>query len=446
LIHLGETFLAGPHPLRGDQRLRLIVWSLALFVLVAFAAIYISRAFAPPRTGYDVHEYVKIAKAIDAGQSYNNHQWPIGYPIVLVCFWRAGIHGNPGLVLFNLLCLSAGLGITIAMGRRFLSLTSLELACLCGWTLASRVTLDLATIWQPEMPFLLMTMLGVWCLWRAVERMGASVAWLWAGVICTVVSISLRNIGIALIPATLWTGAVVSRDWASVRRILLLVAIAAVTCGAALVFINFGLFREASGPDAQPPRAVYHATGYVSGILETIDTRWEEASEIVANAGYSAGWPPRARPAGFCLGLAFVLATALGVWKHRRSPAAIYLAAYFSILAVWPYYMPRFWAPVLPLLACFAWIGCKTFAARFQWPASTRQSLVTAYCLLFVALGFSTIYIEFRERHSIEKTPQVSNGANDDATLLNGEISRRHAVHARCDDPRLAAVIAGARL
>jgi 4-amino-4-deoxy-L-arabinose transferase-like glycosyltransferase len=360
-------------------------------VIGAFAAIYVSRAFGAPRGGYDVHEYVKIAEAINAGEPYNNHQWPIGYPIVLVCFWRAGIPGSPGLVLFNLLCLTAGLTVTFAIGRRFLNLTPLELACLCAWTLASRVTLDLATIRQPEMAFLLTTTLGVWCLWRACERPGHSLAWLTAGLVCASVSVSLRNVGIALIPAALWTGAVVSRDWTAARRALLLVAIAAVTCGAALVFINFGLFREASGPDAQPPRAVYHATGYLNGILGTIDTRWEEASEIVANVGYSAGWPPQVRPAGFSLGLAFVLAAALGLWKHRRSPAAIYLAVYFSILTVWPFYMPRFWAPVLPLVACFAWIGCKTLAARFQWPAGSRQAIMTAYCALFLALAVYTL-------------------------------------------------------
>jgi 4-amino-4-deoxy-L-arabinose transferase-like glycosyltransferase len=420
LIPRGETVLAAPQPPRSQPRLPLIVWALSILLIAAFAALYVSRSFSPPHPGYDVHEYVKIAKAIDAGQSYNNHQWPIGYPIVLVCFWRAGVTGNPGLVLFNLFCLAGGLAVTFAIGRRFLNLTTLELACLGAWTLASRVTLDLATIWQPEMAFLLMTTLGVWCLWRAAEGTRASLAWLSAGVLCAVASISLRNIGIALIPAALWTSLVASRNWSFLRRMFLVIAVASVTCGAALVFINFGLFREASGPGAQPPRAVYHATGYASGILGTLDTRWEEASEIVANAGYSAGWPTRIRPAGFCLGLAFVLAIALGLWKHRRSPAAIYLAAYFSILVVWPYYMTRFWAPVLPLVACFAWIGCKTLASRFQWPAGTRQTIVIAYCVLFLAIGLRTIYAEFERTQSATRRDPSRMGI----TLL-AEIRRR---------------------
>jgi 4-amino-4-deoxy-L-arabinose transferase-like glycosyltransferase len=391
--------LAAPR-LANSLLLRPLAWMLASGLIAACLCVYLSNAFGPPRLGYDVPEYLKIAEAINAGEAYDNHQWPVGYPIVLVCIWRAGICGNPGLILFNLGCLTVGLAFTFAIGRRFLALSWLELACLGAWTLASRVTLDLATIWQPEMAFLFTTTLATYCLWRATQRTDSAVVWLSVGTLCAVASIALRNIGVALIPAVIWTGTFVSRDWSPVRRAGLLARVAGLTGLAAISLINFGLFREASGPDAQPPRAIYQATGYVSGILGTLDTRWEEASEIVANVGYSAGWPVQARPAGFCLGIAFVLAAALGIWQHRRSPAAIYLASYFAILAVWPYYMPRFWAPVLPLVACFAWVGCKTFAARFQWPTGTRETLVTAYCALFVTLGFYTFSMEWRKEHS----------------------------------------------
>jgi hypothetical protein len=77
------------------------------------------------------------------------------------------------------------------------------------------------------------------------------------------------------------------------------------------------------------------------------------------------------------------------------------VASYFAILAVWPYYMPRFWAPVLPLVACFAWIGCKTFSARFQWPAGAREIIVATYCVLFIALGFDTFSMEWRNKRPI---------------------------------------------
>ncbi len=397
------TSSSGGAGAKNSNLLRTLVWILAATVFVALAPIYVSRAFRPPRAGYDVHEYVKIAKAIERGEHYDNHQWPIGYPIVLICSWRAGLSGNSTVVAFNLICLTAGLVATVAIGRRYLCLSRLELAWLCAWTLASRVTLDLATIGQPEMAFLLTTTLAVGCLCRAAERTQSSVAWLSVGVLCLLASISLRNVGIALIPAAIWTGTVVSRGWNLAPRTLLLVAITGVSGAAAISLINFGLFREASGPEAQPPRAVYHATGYLSGILETLGTRWEEASEIVANVGYSAGWPARARPAGFCLGMAFVLAAALGAWKYRRLPAAIYLASYFAILAVWPYYMPRFWAPVLPLVACFAWIGCKTLAAHFQWPTGARETLVATYSALFLAIGFYTFAMESPQEGSTIK-------------------------------------------
>jgi len=207
--------------LRGQSMLSKLVLALSSLLFIVFGSAYLSQAFGPARGGYDALDYVRIAEAIDTGEPYDHRQFPIGYPLVLVAFRRAGFSGNMPLVVFNLICLAIGLAATFTMGRRYLGLSSLELACLGTWIVASRVMLDLATIGQPEMAFLMTTSLAVWCLWRAADGGEVRGTWLAAGVALSVASISLRNVGVALIPAVLWTAVAVSREWNMLRRVLL---------------------------------------------------------------------------------------------------------------------------------------------------------------------------------------------------------------------------------
>ena len=60
----------------------------------------------------------------------------------------------------------------------------------------------------------------------------------------------------------------------------------------------------------------------------------------------------------------------------------VYLACYVGILLVWPFTDPRFFAPVIPLLLAYGWIGLRSLSGR---PAVKRVAV--CYCVVFCLLG-----------------------------------------------------------
>jgi hypothetical protein len=60
----------------------------------------------------------------------------------------------------------------------------------------------------------------------------------------------------------------------------------------------------------------------------------------------------------YIVGVAVILLSLWGAF-HRQSLShvEVFLACYVLILMFWPFNYVRFWAPVLPLLIAFAWIG-----------------------------------------------------------------------------------------
>jgi len=74
----------------------------------------------------------------------------------------------------------------------------------------------------------------------------------------------------------------------------------------------------------------------------------------------------------------------MGIFRRRRfSHVESFLAAYVAILLIWPFTAVRFWAPVLPLLFGYAWIGLRSIA-------NSRPALMKAaacYCVIFCLFG-----------------------------------------------------------
>jgi hypothetical protein len=83
----------------------------------------------------------------------------------------------------------------------------------------------------------------------------------------------------------------------------------------------------------------------------------------------------------------FGILALIGIWKSRMSLAAVYSICYFAILLVWPALMPRFWAPVVPFVFAFTWIGAKVMAARLTFPRGVIPTVVGAYCCWICGMG-----------------------------------------------------------
>jgi hypothetical protein len=79
----------------------------------------------------------------------------------------------------------------------------------------------------------------------------------------------------------------------------------------------------------------------------------------------------------------------LGLWElGRRLPAAaIYLACYAGILLVWPYSLPRFLAPVIPLLLLVLFLGLARLVRQRRDARAWALPSVLALLLVVSGLG-----------------------------------------------------------
>jgi hypothetical protein len=358
---------------------RVAVWVSLVAVCFVFGVFYARGASRPLREDYDTAEYFKMADALHEGHLVQFSWWPVGYPILIEALRDCG--QGSALLWCNLLFLATGLALFWIVAVRFHGLSHIECAALCTWTVASRITLNLATVAQPEMCFLATSMGCVLCLSMALQS--NSPYWLLPALMLTVCSVALRTVGISLYPAVLFTAHKIFSSRPAAHRAAADILVLAALGFASILLVDFkGYGNECAG-------TVYRAMGVVNGLLTTMDLRWEETTELFCNLGYFAGWPTEVRPALFSFSLAVIGAGLAGIYRARSSPLAIYFASYVAILIVYPFYMPRFWASVAPLAAFFVWTGCKWIASRFSWPRYSRELAVLVYLAAFFERGLS---------------------------------------------------------
>ena len=90
--------------------------------------------------------------------------------------------------------------------------------------------------------------------------------------------------------------------------------------------------------------------------------------------------------AGFILfALVFI---GLATRRKRIGTTEVYLVSYIGILFMWPYADARFWLPVIPLLIAYSILAIE----RLRIP----RIVITAYCIIFAALGFAAIVYSTR--------------------------------------------------
>ena len=93
----------------------------------------------------------------------------------------------------------------------------------------------------------------------------------------------------------------------------------------------------------------------------------------------------------YIVGVGVILLSLWGAFRRKSlSHVEVFLACYVLILMFWPFNYVRFWAPVLPLLIAFAWIGLKSLIARRVILRRVAVSYCAGFCLFgAVAMGYS---------------------------------------------------------
>jgi hypothetical protein len=104
-----------------------------------------------------------------------------------------------------------------------------------------------------------------------------------------------------------------------------------------------------------------------------------------------------------CAGALGALLVSVGAVRRAKIGIVdIYMLGYTTILLVWPYRDCRFWLPVLPLLAAYAWSALGG-VARFPWARRVR----IAYIAVFALMGCISLFYSSRISLAGERFPDL---------------------------------------
>ena len=323
--------------------------------MIALAVTYLVQAATPLRLDDDAVDYLRTAAAISDGIALPTLPIPNGYPHLLSLLERGGLATSPGFVIVN--CVFLFIGLYGVWRLRQYGVRARQLAIVA--TLLAIPVVKSVTIALPDAVFFGTSLLAVLCLTSAVDDRGSKrVSLLIVAGAFTIIAISLRYAGIALIPALAWS-LFQSRERTGRKFELaifgLLASFFVTIAVTSRVFSNY--LGQARG---------YYVDGPIAGrLLDRAMVVVRSLGEVLINLPLSRlkMFGPMFVVAGIVLGSLILL---LVRRQGPISPARIYLIGYLLLLIIWPLPAPRLWMPIIPLLFAEAAEGFMS-APRRRW-------------------------------------------------------------------------------
>jgi hypothetical protein len=389
--------LAATQPVAPRHRIR---YYQGLILVVALA--YLVQAATPLRLHPDSVVLLSMADSFahGGGLLYEGQPtvFPPGYPAFVALLLKLGLAHNWLLIAFNLASLAIGLWATgYILFRRFFE-TIYPVLNVCLVSLFSFVFIKYSTIPLTEAGFFGLAMCSLAVMESASQLSLERKFWLrilasWCLILA---ALTVRRVGLALVPALLWSIFSHSEVRSYMRRLSGLTKIGILLGMAGASGITAWVVKETS--TLRDRQSV--VSGLPDVISRTLIGRFRELSEIGLNVPFSALPPALRLPAllagGLLLALVLggVIMSLRGFWRgswREVHVTAIFFTTYCLIIFCWPYYDPRFWLPVIPLLAAYAGLSVKHAIARHRfWEGCLRVYLAIFVLIGTMTLGWST--------------------------------------------------------
>jgi hypothetical protein len=343
--------------------------------LAAIAVAYLIQLPTPLRLHNDTVVLVSMGESAARGGGFLYHghasHYPPGYPAIVAVLLKLGAFHVWTAIALNFLFLALGLWAA----ARLVPHSRLVILL----TLLSFVTIKHCTIPLTDLVFF-----GVAMACLVLFERGR----LWEACVLVLAAIAIRRNGIALVPPLLW---VLYRR----RSILLAPALAAAA------------FTVRMTSTLQDFHDTVAGHTLVDSAIQILNFRCLEFGEIATNLPSTA--LPLLRQAILPWAGALALALiAAGLWIRRKSfgPTEIFFLGYAAILFVWPYYDPRFWLPVLPLVFGYAGLSLERLVRR-----GLPKQLLAAYLTVFAMMGALVLGVSIRITFSGSRFPDAYGNA-----------------------------------
>jgi hypothetical protein len=350
------------------------------------------NCFTPLRFHFDMIRYFAIKECIEIGcppdSDAAKDYFPIGYTFLLLTLSKLGILKSFYLVLVNCIYLFTGLYLTKKIFEAEVSPFLFYTLALLNWTLIKFAVHPLS-----EMQYLFLSMSSLYFFYSYTKNKKLSNLVFAFGL--GGLAFLTRTVGVTLVFAL-----IAGLLWEYRKQLSLLIK-----RNKTLIFITIGIliavliFSRQLGLD--------HYTGVMSkqfkdgtGLLTIFGWHFTELTEISLNlsiarinALFSSGLVKIAFIiGGFVFIAAFIY---LLYFQKNRIPFIVkcYMAFYGLLLFNWPFYDPRFWVPVIPVMVA---VICQA-SYRGKWlKAALAIPLFIYICSGVVSIGYIT-YTSFNK-------------------------------------------------
>ncbi|HUR10642.1 MAG TPA: hypothetical protein VM012_04700 [Flavitalea sp.] len=326
------------------------------FILAAalLSIVYLAGAFTPLHLHVDSIRYFNIKDCIEfgcpSGSFAATDSLPYGYTFLLIAFSKLGILNHISIVLINCVFLFCGLYFVWHILKMHVPALLVIILSLFNWTIIKFAIHPLS-----EMQYIFFSFASLYCFHRYVQQ--NSYVWLGSAFVLSLFTILTRTIGISLVPALVlgiaWQHRAGLKDLLIKNKIIVIIGIGIF---AVLLFFakQFRILEYASSLKGPFQKGIVHF------VMQNLEYHFTELSEIFVNAPSNKvlHYLPSSLGTGIFIGFGMLIFFALVYLMFRKSTLPFYIKAYlfFYLLIImnWPYYDPRFWVPVIPIVAALA--------------------------------------------------------------------------------------------
>ena len=269
----------------------------------------------------------------------------------------------------------------------------------CIISLLSFIFIRFFTVPLSDVPFFGLAMCSLAAMEHTLRLSIGGRFWLWllATGILLLISIAVRSAGIALIPPFLWMVISHSTVKTYLKSLAGRVAISAIGVLACCVI----LARTSIIADLNLWLRHFEFATSNHTLIDLTSTilgfRLRELGEITANIPLIA-MPESARQVIPWVGALLLTCLIWGLFLQRKvfGPTQVFVIIYVSLLLAWPYYDPRFWLPLIPILISYCTLTMKRIITRHpRFPASLLGAYLAVYAVIGLAWLASSTMITF---------------------------------------------------
>jgi hypothetical protein len=365
--------------------------------LLGFAAVgYFIQCFTPLRLTGDVIKYLSMASSAGRGLGFTRQGesagYPPGYPALIWALERMGLSSPFFLNLLNLAALAGAMLALASIARtRRMSGTAMSaiIACLFSYVVVKHAALQLT-----DTAFLCVTTVSIAMAELATESKGRRAGAFWTcAFLSAALGIALRTAGLVTVPVLLF------ECWRTEFRSHRLIAWkSAILFGLVLVaFAGAGFrwtfSREMGHEGTAIPEHVKALTR--RPFVDLVGAHLVEFGALGLNVPPSK-LPPGVTPLFYAAGFSLAGLAGLGLVRSRRqwTVGKTFLVCYSLVVLLWPENVdPRFWLPVIPLLALEVLTAVKPITGA---SSPGIRFIAWSYAVCFVLAGAIAIGYSIR--------------------------------------------------